>query len=338
MSHNLNRRDFVVGASAVTTVGLLSSSAFATPTGNTPLTATQTFLKTLTPDDLSKTKFAFGGSTHKFWNFMGTRLKPGLVIEGMSAAQKTAAYEMLQTLLSASGYEKMRLVMETQDIMREMGRGPSSRGSERFSIALFGEPAEDKVWGLRIEGHHLSLNWTFKGAELVALTPSSFSIIPQKIPVRARKGTIVLEAEEFLGRRLIDDLTGTKKNSALIAESTPGNVLALSGRENRFTVKQGLAAADLTTAQNDLLWELIETTAVIPWPKHMQEAQRKRIRQGDEAAVHFAWAGGLQRGEMFYYRIHGDTFSLELASVFGDPEHLHATFHDAERTFGQHVV
>lgn len=190
---------------------------------------------------------------------MGTRIKPGLLLERMTEPQKGAADALLQSVLSVTGYDKMRLVMKTQDVMRELGRPPSSRNSERFSIAVFGEPAEQQLWGLRIEGHHLSLNWTLKGNEIVAITPSSFSVIPQNITVGPYKGKVVLEAEEPLARRLIGDLAGSKKNRAVISERAPGNVLALAGRENRFTRKQGIALADLETAQQDLLWELIET-------------------------------------------------------------------------------
>lgn len=333
-----DRRDVLAGAGSLAAMTLLPYPTFASTGTATPLNAVQSFLKTLSSDNLSKTRFNFGGDTHRFWNFMGTSLKPGFPIENMSKEQKDAADILLRSLLSRSGYDKMRLVMETQDIMRELGRGSRARNSERFSIAVFGEPQDNKAWGLRIEGHHLSLNWTFKGNEIVAITPSSFSIIPQNIPIGPRKGTLVLDAEETMARRLMSDLTGNKKERAYIAERPPGNVLALAGREERFKEKQGIAAADLSSAQLDLLWELVETTAVKPWPKTVSEKQVQRIREGDKASVHFAWAGGLKRGEMFYYRIHGDTFTLELTSVFGDSEHLHATFHDPERTFGKHVL
>jgi len=338
MAFPIQRRSLLKGAAATAMLSAIPQSRLlAAPVGG-PLAATRAFLETLDPDGVGETRFAFGGRTHRSWNFMGTRVKPGLLLERMTDPQKDAADAMLRTVLSRSGHDKMRLVMETQDVMREMGRRPRSRNAERFSIAVFGEPSESGVWGLRIEGHHLSLNWTLNGDEIVSVTPSSFSVIPQSIPVGEYQGKIVLEAEEFLARRLIDDLPSSARNRAVLSEQSPGNVLALAGREDRFSRREGIAAADLKSAQQDLLWELIETTAVEPWPSPVADAQRSRIRQGDPSAVHFAWEGGLRRGEMFYYRIHGETFTLELASVFGDPEHLHASFQDPERTFGQHVT
>ncbi len=338
MNSHLKRRELLVGAGSLAALSAMPGAVFASPDPDNALARAMGFMAMLPPELRSEARFEFGGRTHRAWNFMGTRAKPGLLIERMNAQQKEAAYALLRSVLSQSGYDKARLVMATQDVMREMGHGPRSRNSERFAIAIFGEPSASGFWGLRIEGHHLSLNWTFQGSDLVAITPASFSVIPQRIPVGSRKDTVVLEQEEFLGRRLLGDLSAQTLARAIISERTPGNVLALAGREDRFTDKRGLAASDLKAAQRDLLWELIETTAVAPWPKDVAERQRGRIREGDPEAVHFAWAGGATRGDMFYYRIHGDTFTIELASVFGDPEHLHATFHDPARTFARHLT
>jgi hypothetical protein len=338
MSFPIARRVLLTGAAASATLSCMPKLALSAVSANGPLSEAGAFLRTLNQDSLSEARFEFGGQTHRYWNFMGTSVKPGLLIERMSEDQKNAADRMLRSLLSASGYDKMRLVMETQNVMRDLGRPPSSRNSERFSVAVFGEPSEEKLWGVRIEGHHLSLNWTLRGNGIVSVTPSSFSVIPQNVPIGKLKGKVVLEAEESLARRLVNDLAGSKQQQAVIAGRAPGNVRALAGSEDRFGQKQGLAAADMLAAQQDLLWELIETTAVAPWPGAVAEAQRKRIREGDPSAVHLAWEGGLRRGEMFYYRIHGDTFTLELATVLGDPEHLHASFQDPDRTFGKHVT
>ncbi|MGI9508652.1 MAG: DUF3500 domain-containing protein [Geminicoccaceae bacterium] len=302
-----------------------------------PLSHARGFLDMLSDRSAQAARFSFDDATRASWNFMGTSIKAGLPIEQMNSDQKAAADVLLRRMLSGDGYDKARLVMACQDVMRDLGRGPASRSSERFSIALFGEPEIGQLWGLRIEGHHLSLSWTLLGDEIVAITPASFSVIPQNIPIGDLKGTVVLDREEGLGRRLIGDLAGAKRKTAIIGEQPPGNILAQAGKEGRFTEKVGIPIADLTSAQQDLLWELIEITTVEPWPPAIAEGQRLRVREGDPASVHFAWAGGLVPGEMFYYRIHGDRFVLEFTSVFGDPEHLHAIFHDPERTLGRHM-
>ena len=74
-------------------------------------------------------------------------------------------------------------------------------------------------------------------------------------------------------------------SEAIFADSLPGNVLAQAGKEDRFTTKEGIAVAGLTTAQQDLLLKLIETTTVLPWSSPIVEQQRRRIKEG---SVHFA--------------------------------------------------
>ena len=332
------RRGFIAQAGAATIASsLLPKMALAAASPSGLQAAATDFLNSLDAQRTKATRFEFGGRAHKNWNFMGTYVKPGLPLERMTKAQKQAGYNLLSKALSKQGYEKLRLIMKTQDIMREMGDGPSDRNSERFSIALFGTPGSQDLWGFRIEGHHISLSWTLKGDEIVALTPASFSVIPQHIPIGNLKGTVVLDAEETLARKLITDLNGAKLRNAIFAESKPGNVLAQAGREDMFKTYRGLPVAEMATAQQDLLWQLIETTTVDPWPTALKENQRKRIREGDREKVHFAWAGGKRPGDMFYYRLHGEKFVLELTNVFGNPEHLHAIYHDPERTLGKHV-
>ncbi len=336
MTPCLTRRDALIATGAAAALAMMPGAVRAR-SADGPLSAAKSFLGALPPDAAAEARFAFNGDTHRYWNFMGTGQKPGLLLERMTQDQKAAADALLRALLSAEGYAKARLIMTMQDVMRDLGRGPSNRSSQRFSLAIFGEAEEGALWGVRIEGHHLSLNWTLKGDDIVAVTPASFSVIPQSVPIGEYKGRLVLDAEETLARRLITDLAGAKRDRALIGERAFGNVLALAGREDRFREKEGLAAAEMSAAQQDLLWELVETSARLPWPEKVAAAQAARLREGDVGAVHFAWAGGVRRGDMFYYRIHGDTFTLELATVLGDPEHLHAAFHDPARTFGRHL-
>lgn len=337
MTSPVDRRTILAALGGAAMAGGLTGPKQTVAEMDGPLAAMDGFLRSLPPESEEVARFAFGDRTHRGWNFMGTRVKPGLPIERMDETQKAGADKLLRRLLSSAGYDKASLIMACQDVMRELGNGPADRNSERFSIAVFGEPAVDALWGVRIEGHHLSLSWTLMGNELAAITPASFSVIPQHIPVGARKGIVVLDREESFGRRLIHDLTGSKREAAIFTDRLPGNVLAQAGNEDRFTTRVGIPAAEFGSAQQDLLWELIEITTVEPWPSAVTARQRARIREGDPTSVHFAWSGGLNPGEMFYYRIHGDTFVLEFTSVFDNPEHLHAIYHDPERTLGRHL-
>jgi len=69
---------------------------------------------------------------------------------------------------------------------------------------------------------------------------------------------------------------------------------------------------------------------------------RKELAEKDIAAItrdlpnlRFGWAGGLLRGEPFYYRIQGTTFLIEVANVRNHGSHIHTVWRDAANDFGR---
>ena len=268
---------------------------------------------------------------------MGAAPKPGLRLEQMSAPQQDLALDLLATVLSPAGLQKALDIMALQDVLRALGRGPGSRNRDRFSVAMFGLPSSSQPWGWRFEGHHLTLSVTLDQDRIVSVTPSSFSSDPNTVPIGPRQGLVALDEEERLARQLFGDLAPAGQAQALISNEPVGNILATAGREGRFTTREGLPAADMTPAQQDLLMRLVEVYAADHLAAPLAESQVARVRDGDPAAIHLAWAGGSRPGERYYYRLHGDTFVIEFASL-RDPLHLHTIRHDTDRNLGAHVA
>ena len=73
--------------------------------------------------------------------------------------------------------------------------------------AVFGEPAEKGAWGWRVEGHHLSLNFTIKDGQLLRATPAFMGSNPGEIRQGPLTGLRVLAVEEEMGRELVKSLT-----------------------------------------------------------------------------------------------------------------------------------
>ena len=131
------------------------------------------FLSGLEPDKRKAASFAWNGSEWRGWNYFGATgyVKPGLRLEQMSAAQKEAAWNVLGAVWSPSGVAKARNVMLLQDILAASGNGAGQRSSERFSLAVFGTPAETGTWGFRCEGHHLTQSVAVRDGRIVSVTP-----------------------------------------------------------------------------------------------------------------------------------------------------------------------
>jgi hypothetical protein len=262
-------------------------------------------------------------------------IKPGLRLEQMNAAQKAAAWDLLATLFSPAGLAKTRNVMLLQDILAASGNGAGQRSSQRFSFAFFGAPAETGAWGVRLEGHHLTQSIAVRDDRIVSVTPSSFSALPNRVTTGPHAGLNTLKNEEALARRLVGDLAPKLQARARVSDRALGNIMSYAGRERANTQKVGVAAAELNSAQRDLIWQLIETYAVEYVSASLTAAQRARVQSGDRDAVHFAWYGPNTAETAFAYRVIGDGFVIELGSVDAAAQHLHTIYHDLSNVLGR---
>ena len=329
---SMNRRTLLATGAALAAAPLLGIPAHAAADlGDAKLFRERaaSFVKTLSPDESAAARFPFGGDVQKRWNFMGAGgfIKPGLRLEQMSAARKDAAWDMLSAVLSPRGIEKARDVMSLQQVLIEMGSSASARSPERYSVAIFGEPAADAAWALRFEGHHLSLTFNVENDRLTGVTPSSFSVNPNRVGGGFRSGLVTLKREDDLARRLAADLTGAAKDRVFLPDdSFFRNIRALAGREQPFETREGLPAAELSAGQRDLLTEIIDAYTAEHLAAPFAASVADRLKEGGDA-THFAFAGAAEVGRPAYYRIHGDRLLIEFACVDEAAQHLHTVFH-----------
>jgi hypothetical protein len=336
-----DRRSVVLGGSALLGAAVLPNAIAAAETGlasGADLTErVRRFLAGLEPDKQKAASFAWNGSEWRGWNYFGfpSVIKPGLRLEQMDAAQKANAWDLLATLLSEGGIAKAKNVMLLQDVLASRGDGAGQRSSERFSLATFGTPAATGTWGVRFEGHHLHHSITVRDGQIVSVTPSSFSSNPNRITSGAHAGLNTLKDEEALARRLIGDLAPRLQARARVSGTPLNNILSYAGRERANGQKVGVPAAELASAQRDLLWQLVETYAVDHLPSALATAQRVRVRTGDQAAVHFAWYGPNTAERAFGYRVIGDGFVVEMGAVDPAAQHLHTIYIDLANVLGR---
>jgi hypothetical protein len=354
MTHILNRRQAIAGTAAVASAAMLlsrpSGAAMSSP-ALAPASALTTRVKGfLSGLDLAQRKaasFAWDSSTWRNWNYYGASgyVKPGLRLEQMSASQKDEAWALFNEVLSPFGLEKARNVMALQDVLMELGDGVGQRSTERFSVSVFGTPDAigpdttgpntTRTWGLRLEGHHLSLSFTVRDGNLVSVTPAAFAVRPNRVTTGKHAGLNTLKGEEQLARRIFADLSPKRQARALIRASHLSNILSDAGQERNHAKKVGLPFSEFTAGQQDLAWQLIETYAVAPYAPSLASAQKARVRSGDPAGIHFAWYGANERDKSFGYRLIGDTFVIELGCIDSEAQHIHPIYHDLGNVLGR---
>jgi hypothetical protein len=345
-----DRRSVIAGGIALAGSALLPSAAAAQTRGVSPpqsmgpalgpakelRTAVEKFLEGLEPDKRKAATFAWNGPEWRNWDYFGSgnNIKPGLRLEVMSVAQKAAAWDVLAVLLSPAGIEKARNVMTPQDVLASQGNMPGQRSSERFSFAVFGTPSGSS-WGFRLEGHHLHQSISVRGDRIVSVTPSSFSVNPNRVTSGKHAGLVTLRDEESLARRLYGDLNPKLQGRARISATPMNNIMSYAGRERANAQALGVAVPELGPGQRDLVWQLVETYASDYLAPPLADAQRARVRTGDREAVHFAWYGPNTAERAFGYRVIGSSFVIELGSVDPAAQHIHTVYHDLGNVLGR---
>jgi len=79
----------------------------------------------------------------------------------------------------------------------------------------------------------------------------------------------------------------------------------------------------------DLIYEYIDRM-----PDQLAGIERKKLQHADLNSIHFAWAGGEERGQPHYYRLHGHSFFAEYDNVQNDANHIHSIWRHLDDDFG----
>jgi hypothetical protein len=213
----------------------------------------------------------------------------------------------------------------------EQGKGPE-RDPEKYYFSVFGEPADTGTWGYRVEGHHVSLNFTVVNGR-VASSPNFFGANPAEVREGPRAGLRALKREEDLGREFVKSLTDAQRAIAIVEKKAYPDIITMASRKAALTGQpNGLPFAKLTVKQKDILGELIGEYAG-NFPAPLAEARIEQFRK-NQASLYFAWAGGIEKGDPHYYRIQTSAFLIEYDDTQNNANHIHSVWRDYEGDFG----
>jgi hypothetical protein len=99
----------------------------------------------------------------------------------------------------------------------------------------------------------------------------------------------------------------------------------------------GLPGAAMSPAQRTALQALI-LQYVNRLPDDVAELEWGAIEERGIDAIHFAWAGSLERRKPHYYRLQGPRFLVEYDNVQNDTNHVHSVWRDPEGDFGRDIL
>jgi len=294
------------------------------------------FLAALDANQRGKATLPFDTGERMNWNYVPMERK-GLPLREMTPYQRHLASALLAAGLSQSGYIKAVTIMSLEDVLKLIEHDSGeTRNPEKYYFSIFDTPSDNGVWGYRVEGHHLSQNYTVVDGTVVA-GPSFFGANPAEVLQGPRKGLRTLAREDDLGIDLMHALDEPMQKVAVVDPHAYPEILTAAHRNAALQGQpSGLPAAKMSATQFDALMALMEEYA----RNVTDELAEARIAQINKAGrnIYFAWSGGFNRGDPHYYRIQTPYFLIELDDTQDDANHIHSVWRDFKGDFGEDLL
>ena len=294
------------------------------------------FLPDLDSEQRERVAFDFDWDERLDWHYI-PKPREGVPRGQMTAEQLAAADALMASGLSQMGYDKAQAIVRHEAILRRVeereGISQHVRETGRYFFSIFGTPGDDDPWGWRVEGHHLSVNYTVSEGRVVSATPSFFGANPAEVKDGAEKGLRILKDEEDMGRALFLGLDDEQQRSATVFSDAPADIITGADRKVDVGDPTGLPAAAMNGHQRESLMALLRLY-VERVPADVAGEALDKIESAGIDQVRFGWAGGAERGQGHYYRVQGPGFLLEYDNTQNGANHIHAVWRDVEGDFG----
>jgi len=290
------------------------------------------FLAALSPEQRARATFQFSDEERLNWHYIPKERK-GLTLGEMSPFQKHLASALLAAGLSQIGYIKAVTIMSLEEVLKLLENDSGERRNpEKYHFTVFGTPSDTGTWGWRVEGHHLSQNYTVANGQVVD-GPSFFGSNPAEVRQGPRKGLRTLGGEDDMGFEVIHSLDEPQQKIAIVDPKAYSDILTAASRKAAFEGQpSGLPAAKMTARQFDALRALVEVYAY-NLPDDLAEQRIDQINKAGRNA-YFAWAGGIKPGDPHYYRVQTSSFLIELDDTQDNANHIHSVWRDFNGDFG----
>ena len=307
------------------------------PSGPKMASVAKAFAQSLDDNQKAAALMPFDSPERTRWHFVPLQDKDknptrkGLRMEKMTDEQRELALALLKTGTSDRGYAEARQIMSLEAVLDEMEKTKVNiRNPLWYFVSVFGEPGDAKGWGWRFEGHHITLNVTLMGDQVVSATPSVFCSNPavirsgKKVGVATLPGT--LSKAETLVQSLSEDQKREARANTLMAEVEQANAKAPQQPED------GIRWTAMDDNQKKLLHQVLrEYTGRMP--ADVEAATWRRVTDSQDDSLRFAFAIEADKpGKPMTYRVSGKGFLVQFLNVQSDAEGTPANhFHTALR-------
>ena len=303
--------------------------------------AAQAFLDSLNDEQKDKATFHYLDGERIFWYYPPMN-RHGLPLRDMDDSQRKLAHAVMKSGLEPIAYQRAKDIIDLETVLgpleKEQGVISFSRDPELYYWTIFGDPTStEDPWGWRVEGHHVSLHFSIWDDKVISTTPFFFGSNPAEVRKGPKTGQRILGIREDMAFELINSLDSGQRSRAIVEDAAPWDILTYNSSKAVVPKHEGLPGSQMNGSQQEMLMSLVseyvgQVRGDVSGEK-MHEIQHQGV--GD---FHLAWAGGLEKGQAHYYRIHAGNFFVEYDNIQNGVNHIHSVYRDVDNDFASDVM
>ena len=259
----------------------------------------------------------------------------GIRLGDCNAKQVEALCDLMGTLFSEQGYEKLCNIMLADDQLLKGGRPRSGFGTENFSVVVFGVPSSAGPWAFQLDGHHVGVNIAIQGRRLT-MSPSFIGTQPEAYHL-ADKHIRPLAGEIDGAYKLINSLSDEQRKRAILSPKR-GKIKTGPGHDGKVPAAVGISCKEFDQLQKDMLLALVAEW-VHNLPPEQANTRLKHLEKEIDQMT-FSWNGATEHMSDISYMIQGPTLIIEYAcqNLGGNPlNHLHTMYRDPTNEYGKQI-
>ena len=284
--------------------------------------AAQAVLNNLDEQQRSKVCFHIDDPEWRSWSNPEFLLSDkGIRLDEITSELRAQVLRVLETALSPEGYQKALGAMRVNHFLGELVQAPTIMNEFSYNFALFGAPSTTRPWGFSFYGHHLCLNLFFYKSQIIC-SPWFTGAEPNVIDDGPYKGTRILQNEEILGLRLMQDLPAEQQAKAQIYKLMNDPAMPhgrwnhddqrhLCGayRDNRIVPYEGILVSNMSSTQQDLVLAIV-TEYLLYLPEKARQLRLEQVKR-HFSETYWSWIGAFGNEDPFYYRIQSPVIIVE---------------------------
>lgn len=300
--------------------------------------AANILLSTLSSSQIKITQLPYSDSSRVQWDNLPFELvtRKGIQIKDLADSQRILVHHLLRTVLSQQGYQKILFIIQYDEATRERLKNSnnpifSRYGNQHYWFTIYGDPALDKNWSWKFEGHHISLNFTYSPGR-VTCTPMFTGINPALTMTGPYAGFNIMFEENDFGNQLFNSLSPELRQKALLSElPVDADVMTKTGKEPHLSEKLGVNYMQMNSQQQLLVENIIKSWVENLNPALAQEKMRHILSNKQD--LYFTWKGTFNSNELHYYSLHNADFIIEFTNRDGGIGHYHSLWRDISEDY-----